>query len=260
MARTVFYEGADGTDDMPLALMLALLIGASLVLLGAGGSIVTMPVLVYGVGLDAHEAAGTSLLVVGAVAVAGAIAKRSAVRLRTGLLVGGAGMAGALPGAWLNHQVAAEWVLAGFGVTMLIAARQMRASCGRGRCEERGAVAAMSLGAIVGLATGFFGVGGGFLIVPALTMFLGLDMQRGVATSLLVIALNSAAGLLMHGALASVRWDLGLAFAAAALLGAVAVIPLSRRLSARALRTAFAALLAVVGTGMLAHTLHGVLG
>jgi uncharacterized membrane protein YfcA len=101
---------------------LALLVGVTLALLGAGGSIVTMPLLIYGAGLDAHRAAGTSLLVVGLVASLGAIGRWRLVRLRTGVALGAAGMAGALPGAWLNHRVPTAVVVLGFGLTSFAAA------------------------------------------------------------------------------------------------------------------------------------------
>lgn len=247
---------------MPLALILALLIGAALVLLGAGGSIVTVPVLVYGAGLDPHRAAGTSLLVVGLVAAAGALLERRRVCARTGLLFGSAGMMGALPGAWLNHQVAGEVVLAGFSLTLLVAARRMLGR--RAQAAAVGAAASdvrivLAAGFGAGMATGFFGVGGGFLVVPALTVLIGLDMRRAVATSLFVIAMNSAAGLLVHGSHAAVEWQVGLAFAAAAALGALLAMPLSRQIGGPALQRAFAALLAIAGAGMLAHTIGGVL-
>ncbi len=239
-----------------IPLLCALLIGAALAVFGAGGSIVTVPVLVYGAGLDAHRAAGTSLMVVGLVALIGALAKHWAPKLRTALVFGAAGMVGALPGAWLNHHVPGLAVLVGFALTLLAAAWRMgRAAAATTRtrdCAHAGR--ALAAGAAVGVATGFFGVGGGFLIVPALTLLLGLPMPAAVATSLLIIALNSAVGVFAHGAYGAVDWRLGLEFAAAALIGAVAVAPFARRWSVRSLQRAFAGLLAAIGLAMLAQT------
>jgi hypothetical protein len=247
---------------MPLALGFALLIGASLALFGAGGSIVTVPVLVYVLGLDPHSAAGTSLVVVGVVAAVGAIVQWRAASLRTGVAFGLAGMLGALPGAWLNHHVPASVVLLGFAATMLAAAGRMGAVTGRARSASSAEVAPMRailLGVGVGVATGLFGVGGGFLIVPALTLFLGVPIRRAVATSLIVIALNSLAGLAGHVAYGGVEWRLGSELTLAALGGAAITLPLARRLTGPALQRSFAGALALLGVVMLLETVRGML-
>lgn len=245
-----------------LPLVLALLIGSSLVTFGAGGSIVTVPVLVYAAGLDAHRAAGTSLVVVGMVALAGAIVCRRFVALRTALVLGALGTLATWPGVWLNHHVPDAVVLAGFALTMLVVAARMvhaarRPPAGRS-ARHYGALVVLS-GLAVGLLTGFFGVGGGFLVVPALSLVLGLGIAEAVATSLLVIALNSAAGLLGHVWYGTVDWQLGASVTAAALLGAVLSLPIARRFDATLLQRAFAGLLVVVGATMLLASLREVL-
>jgi uncharacterized membrane protein YfcA len=237
-----------------VGLVLAIPIGALLVLLGAGGSIATVPVLMYGAGLDVHQAAGTSLLIVGLVAAAGAIAKRRAVDVRTGLLVGVGGVAGAWIGAWLNHQTADTVVLAAFALTLLFAAYRMaqpRSAHPRAEAHGRGLVLAYGVG--LGIATGFFGVGGGFLIVPVLTLCLGMEASAAIATSLAVIACNSLGGLAGHAAHGAVHWQLGLMFTAAALGGGLAVLPFAASLRAQTVQQIFAGLLGVVGVGMLAQ-------
>jgi uncharacterized membrane protein YfcA len=236
---------------------MAALIGVSLAVLGAGGSIVTMPLLIYGAGLDAHRAAGTSLLVVGLVAALGAAARWSCVRVRTGTMLGVAGMVGAGPGAWLNHQVPADAVVLGFAATTFLAAALLarREAHGR-RPVEVHARRAIAAGTGLGVATGFFGVGGGFLIVPALTLLLGLDIRPAVATSLFVITLNSLAGLAAHGGYGAVEWWLGLEVAAMAGVGAVAALPLARRLAGPVVQRSFAGVLVVIGTIMLTQGLH----
>jgi uncharacterized membrane protein YfcA len=239
------------------ALALALLIGAALVMLGAGGSIVTMPILVYAAGLDAHRAVGTSLFVVGLVALSGTLVKWRTAEPRTAFAFGLAGMLGAVPGAWLNHHVPALAVLLGFGATALIAATQMARTRGltpapaRHRCMP----AVILAGTAVGFSTGLFGVGGGFLIVPALTLLLGLDMECAVATSLLVITMNCGAGLVAHAGYGAVEWRLGINFTAVALFGAMIALPLARRVDSSTLRRIFAVVLAAVGVGMLAQAL-----
>jgi hypothetical protein len=241
-----------------IALLFALLIGASLVVLGAGGSIVTMPVLVYAAGLDAHQAAGTSLLVVGLVAFVGAAAKWRQVQLRSALILGAAGTTGAIPGAWLNHAVPGTRVLVGFAATALTAAWQMlRNAKAQSRRSEAGCGLGLMLlsGFGLGVATGFFGVGGGFLIVPALTLIMGLDVDAATATSLLVIGLNSAAGLIGHMGYGAVEWHIGAQFAVTALLGGVLALPLARQLNGLRLQRAFAAVLAVVGISILVQSI-----
>ncbi len=244
---------------MAWAFPLAGLIGAILITLGAGGSIVTLPVLVYAAGLDTHRAVGTSLVVVGLVALAGALLRHRSVVVRTGLLFGGAGMLGTWPGVWLNHRVSGPVVLLGFAATMLVVAALMMRGREKESCGERDSVGkAAAVGFGVGTATGFFGVGGGFLIVPALSLLLDLDMVPAVATSLLVITLNCAAGLAGHASYGSVDWNLGLAMAAAALLGAGLAFPMSKRLDGAVLERAFAALVAVVGVSMAIDSLRQV--
>ncbi len=235
---------------MALALVLALPIGAALVTLGAGGSIVTVPVLIYAAGLDAHRAAGTSLVVVGLVALAGAIAQRRAIAPRIGLLFGAAGMAGTWPGVWLNHRLPSVWVEASFAATLLAVAALMQSPSRAEAGSRRAPLPALAAGLAVGVATGFFGVGGGFLIVPALSLLLGLGIAEAVATSLLVIALNSSAGLIGHVRYGAVDWRLGLALAGAALVGGALTLPIAARLDADRLRRLFASALVAIGLAM----------
>jgi uncharacterized membrane protein YfcA len=246
---------------MPLALAFAVLIGASLALFGAGGSIVTMPVLVYVVGLDPHRAAATSLVVVGGVALVAAIVQRRAASLRTALLLGAAGAFGAVPGAWINHHVPAPAVLLGFALAMLAAAARLGVASAPAVDGTRGVSPgrAVLVGVGIGVATGFFGVGGGFLIVPALTLLLRVPIRQAIATSLVVIVLNSLAGLAGHLAYGAVDWRLGAALTLAALAGTGAVLPLAGRLRGPVLQRGFAGMLAVLGLGMLAETLREML-
>jgi len=243
---------------MALGLLLAILIGVALGVLGAGGSIVTVPVLVYVVGLDPQHAAGTSLLVVGVVATVGAALRWEAVHPRAGLAFAAAGLLGVPPGVWLNHRVPPDVLLAGFAVVSLVSAlRLLRADAAAPAARTTHPGAALGGGAVVGFATGFFGVGGGFLIVPALMLLLGLDLSGAAATSLLVIALNCAAGLVGHGGAGTVEWRLGLAVAGVALLAALVAMPFARRVPPVLLRNTFAATLLVLGAGMIAGIVAG---
>src|SRR5438874_415512 len=184
------------------------LIGLALGSLGAGGSILTIPILVYAMGAPVQTATGTSLAIVGLNAFVGALMhqRRRRVMPRIGLGVGASGLAGALGGAWLNHQVRGEVTLILFACLMVLVAlgllrRYPAVAMGPVSVDQYtlarwARIAAVGLG--VGVLTGFFGVGGGFLIVPALVLILGLPMSQAVGTSLIAIALNALWGLLAH--------------------------------------------------------------
>ena len=191
-------------DHVTLTLAFGVVVGLALGLVGGGGSILTVPILVYALGESVHLATGTSLAIVGANALIGAWdhARAGRVRLRTALIFGGAGIFGAFAGTYLNHLASGRIILLGFAVLMLAAAVAM-ARVRLGDRQGRATLTSVSprvvgAGLAVGVLTGFFGVGGGFLIVPALVLVLGLPMRAAVGTSLLVIAINSAAALLGH--------------------------------------------------------------
>jgi len=240
-----------------IMLVLAALVGIALTLLGAGGSIVTVPILIYAGGLDPSRAAATSLVVVGIVALVGMLAQRGRVDLRTGLLVGGIGMIGTIPGVWLSHHVPSVVTRLGFAVVLLAAAAMMTADAPANRVTRAHLATVLVTGLLVGVASGFFGVGGGFLIVPALTILVGIDVATAVPTSLFVIALNSAAGVAGHLAYGAVEWGVGGRFVLAALAGAVLAVPLARQLPQPAIRRAFATVCALLAVGIVADGVRG---
>ena len=179
----------------------AFAIGLSLGLLGSGGSILTVPVLIYLVGVPEKTAIAESLAIVGLIALAGAIPKwrRGLVDGRNVLLFGLPGMVGAYLGAWSAAFVSGEFQLVLFAVIMFVAAFLMMRPPKLENPDEDAAAprAAMRIvidGLIVGAVTGLVGVGGGFLIVPALVLLGGLPMHRAIGTSLAIIALKSATG------------------------------------------------------------------
>jgi uncharacterized protein len=235
---------------MLLALALSLLIGLSLGLLGGGGSILTVPILVYGLGLEAKQAIATSLLVVAVTSSAALVghARRGLVDFRTGLLFGGAGMVGAFLGGRLASFVPGGVLLLGFAGMMLATAIAMLRSRGDAaiRSVSPGAPAKLPVarvvwhGSVVGVVTGLVGAGGGFLIVPALVLLGGMPMRVAVATSLLVIALKSFAGFAGYVGHVTVDWQLAGLLASAAVVGSVAGSLLSARIPQRALKSTFA--------------------
>jgi uncharacterized protein len=229
------------------------LIGFSLGALGAGGSILTVPILVYAMNVPVQGATGTSLAIVGLNAATGALdyVRRGKSLLRTGGAFGVSGVLGALAGVWLNHQLRGELILVLFSVLMLGAAVSMLRRRAGGASivsfEERysatGWARLVLVGLGVGFLTGFFGVGGGFLIVPALVVVIGLPMQLAVGTSLIAISLNALWGLLGNLRLGTLDWGLTALFAVGGVVGVLAGGKLSGRLPDRTLRGAFATLI-----------------
>jgi len=253
-----------------LAVAAGLLIGLSLGALGGGGSILTVPALVYVLGQSPHQATTASLLVVGIAAVAGAVTHARAGRagLRTGAVFGTLGIAGSYAGSLASAAVPANLLLAGFGVLMLTVAALMilrRRGPGpaahgdhlRGGARHVIVVAAAATG--VGLVTGFFGVGGGFVIVPALVLALGFDMPTAAGTSLVVIAVDSAAALAARAGHAgfALDWALVTAFTAAAVLGTLAGTRLAGRVNPQRLSAAFTILIIAVAGYTLARSVPG---
>ena len=228
----------------PLGLALSVLIGVSLGFFGGGGSILTVPLLVYVFGLPPEEAIASSLLVVGTASLAGAFAhwRVGNVQLPTAGVFGAAGMAGAYLGGRAAAFLDGEILLLLFAAMMVLTAAGMW----RGRRALSAVVATrsdakiMAQGLAAGLLTGLVGAGGGFLIVPALVLWAGLPMAVAVGTSLLIIVLNCTAGFLGH--LGHVRVDLVLvaSITAAAIGGSMLGARLAHRVDPASLRRAFA--------------------
>lgn len=209
-----------------LTLALAVVVGVSLGLFGGGGSILTVPLLIYVAGLGTKEAIATSLFVVGVTSIGALVthARAGRVRWRTGLIFGATAMVGAYIGGRLGPLVPDTVLLVGFALMMLATSVAMI----RGRRDvsvrEEGDhhVGLVLLeGVVVGLVTGIVGAGGGFLVVPALVLLGGLPMAVAVGTSLLVIAMKSFAALAGYLSAVQIDWGLALAVTALALVGSV---------------------------------------
>ena len=237
---------------MAFSSLLALLIGLVLGLLGGGGSILTVPVLVYLLDVPPKEAIATSLVVVGGTAAVASVqhALGGRVQWRTGLLFSLAGMAGAYLGGFAADWFSGTTLLVLFaammlatGVAMLVGRKEPTASATRR--EQPGWLIVVE-GLVVGAFTGLVGAGGGFLVVPALVLMGGLTMQQAVGTSLMVIALKSGAGFLGHAAHVEIDWALAGSFTAATILGSLVGTSLSARVSGRSLRTGFAVFVLVM--------------
>ena len=247
-----------------VALALGLVIGGLLGLLGGGGSILAVPALVYGVNLPLAAAVPMSLLVVGISSAAAVLPRLREVQWRLAAIFGVTGGAAAFGGAAVNRLLDPSLVLLGFAAVMVVAALRMLRSSDEagGSCAIPGGGVdwrsclpkAAASGVVVGFLTGLFGVGGGFLIIPALTLLLGLPMATAVATSLVVIVINSAAGFTAHVGDAPIDAGIAVAFTGAAVLGSLAAGRLAPRLPGERLRRWFAYLVLVVAVYVVAQT------
>ena len=297
-----------------LAVPLGLVIGASLGALGGGGSVLTVPALVYLLDQSTTAATSGSLVIVGITAAAGAVThwRAANVRLGRGVVFGALGAAGSIVGSRASSSVDPHVLLVAFAGLMFVAAAGMwhrnrriaqpapprtavpqSSGVPRGVADavpsrapghqSSGGVAVMAppevdaakaprldvpclaktvvLATVVGLLTGFFGVGGGFVIVPALVLGLGFGMSVAVGTSLVVIAINSAVALAtrLHTGV-SLDWALLAVFTVAAAAGTYAGSRLAARTHPRRLSTGFAVLLAVLAVFLVVRNLPPLLG
>jgi uncharacterized membrane protein YfcA len=265
-----------------LNLALGVLIGLSLGALGGGGSILTVPALVYVLSEPAQAATTESLVIVGLTSLVAAIghARARNVRWSAGIVFGLTGVVASYAGTALNRHIDPNLLLLAFAGLIVVAAvamlRRVRrpvtqrasvlASVGgvaRGDATgdavgpvgagiRRGAITPavvpkmVTAGLVVGFLTGFFGVGGGFVIVPALVMALGFDMPVAVGTSLLVIAINSAAALAARSASEAFHWSVIVPFTVAATMGSLAGKRVADQVSSGTLTKAFVTLLFAV--------------
>ena len=244
----------------PLALAGAVLIGLSLGLTGAGGSILTLPVLVYLAGVDPRDAVAMSLLVVGVAALTGAVqrARAGEVHVPATAWFSIAGMAGAVVGAKFTHLVPPKVLMVVFAAMMVVVGvRMLRARAAVTECgPDCRPLRCFGAGAAVGLLTGFLGVGGGFLLMPALVKFARLPLAVATGTSLAVIAFNAAAGWISHAGSARMDWPLVGLFAGIAALGVLVGGAVAAHLPAKTLRRTFGVVGLAPAAGVVIGTLR----
>ena len=246
---------------MMLGIAASLLIGVTLGLLGGGGSILTVPLLVYVLGVGPKTAIAMSLLVVGLTSASAVVVHARAGRVcwRTALIFGAGGMSGAFLGGRLAQWVPPGLLLLLFPAIMVAAAvamlRRKEAPNKPGDSEQAPVLLpvprVLAQGAAVGLLSGLVGAGGGFLIVPALVL-VGLPTQAAVGTSLAVISLQCFAGLLGHLGHVQLPWGLTAAVVGAAVGGSFLGGRLAGHVSPRALRKGFAVFVLGIACVMLA--------
>ncbi len=242
-------------EGLWLGLALGFAIGGSLGLLGGGGSILTVPALVYLLGQSPQVAVMTSLAIVGANSAMGAFFHRArgALNWRVALLFGGAGMVAAYPAAILSRRLSPDVLMVAFAGLMLVIGLLLllRRPGATVEVERLSLTKILLAGAAVGLLTGILGVGGGFLIVPALVMLIGLPMTQAVGTSLVIIAMNSAASFLGHLGDGALDAPALAVFVAAGLAGTFAGARLAHRLPAARLRQLFAGFVIILALFLL---------
>jgi uncharacterized membrane protein YfcA len=254
---------------MLTTLGLSLVIGLALGLLGGGGSILTVPMLVYVLHVEPKQAIVTSFVVVGLSSLMALIshARRNSVCWKSGFVFGLAGMFGAFGGSRLAVQFSSELLMGLFGLISLAIGLLMLRGQGVSKAKSINHQLPGSCplqvpylrvlfdGFLVGGLTAMVGVGGGFMIVPAMILLIGLPMQAAVGTSLLVIAMNAAAGLIGYSQHVQLDLELTGLVAAGTLLGSALGAWLSAYIRPEALRRIFAVMVILVAGYVLSQTL-----
>lgn len=249
------------------ALALGAVIGVLLGLLGGGGSILAVPALVYVLGLGIEQAIPMSLIVVGTASAVGALPKIRAgqVQWRLAAIFAAAGVPATFVGTAIGRHLPQSVLLIGFAVVMVVAGIRLLqdngdtgTACKVGdsginwrRCAPR----SIPAGFLVGLLTGLFGVGGGFLIIPALVLMLGVAMPIAIGTSLLIIVVNSAAGVVSHVSVGGIDWAITGAFVGTAIIGSLVAGHVGIKLDTRRLQHWFAYLVFAVAAYVLVDTI-----
>ncbi len=260
-------------DPTLLAVTLGTLIGLVLALTGAGGGVLAIPLLVFGLHLPVQQAAPVGLVAVGLASALGAALglREGIVRYRAAALIGVAGMTLAPLGVWLAQHLPNRPLLGAFAVVMLYTAWRMlrknpvdhatpvRVPCQVSPTDHRiawnlpCARALGGTGLVSGLLSGLLGVGGGFVIVPALTRYTDLDVRSIQVTSLAVISLVSVSGVSAAALHGSVPWSIAFPFAGGAVVALLVGRHLARRIDAKQLQQAFAWFSVMVALLMLAR-------
>jgi uncharacterized membrane protein YfcA len=239
----------------PSSFAAAAAIGISLGLLGGGGSILTVPALVYWAGMPAAEATYSSLVVVGLTSASAAVqhAFRDHLHVRAALLFAATGIPAAFAGSLLSRGISNRMLLVLFAVLMLAAGAAMLLRKNYAPSGEPSAARVLAAGVGVGVLTGFFGVGGGFLVVPTLVLFAGLPMADAVGTSVAVIAFNCIGGFAgRFSAATPIRWLPTLEFSLVAIAGSFAGASMVQRIPVLMLRRLFALFVLAIAAFMIA--------
>jgi uncharacterized membrane protein YfcA len=234
------------TLNLMIALILTIAVGVTLGMLGSGGAIVMLPILVYVADTPPQEAVSMSLAIVGGTSLVGAIMQYRQGNVHRAATISflATGIVGAFLGSYLTHIVSQQTLMLLFSLLMASVGWAMlrkRKKVNQAQAHHQfSVVKCLSIGAIIGVLTGFLGVGGGFLIVPALVLFIGLEIKKAIGTSMAVVAVNSASGLAGHAREVTINWQLTAQFLIVALIGMQIGTWYASRIPHERLRTMFA--------------------
>lgn len=233
------------------------LVGLSLGVFGSGGSVLAVPILVYILGMGVKDAIAMSLVIVGITAATGAVQqyRQKTFCLKAAIFFSVVGIVGSYGGTWLAMLASPILQLFIFGLVMVIASvatmlkKEPDMDTGNDECYIRPDLAS-GLGGGVGVLTGFLGVGGGFLIVPALNTLGKLKLRLAIGTSLFIITVNCAAAVVGYWGKVNFHWPLTLIFVVFSALSSIVGVRLARKLHVRILRKAFAIFILLLGIGL----------
>jgi uncharacterized membrane protein YfcA len=232
-----------------VAMALATLVGLSLGALGSGGSIMTTPLLVYVAHIPAKTAVAMSLVIVGSTSLIGAIlqVRRGNFAMKPVVLFAMTGMIGSFYGSSVTRFLSQRSLMLILATIMLLVGAAMwRGSIIRTKTRMFCSYRCLIAGFAVGLLTGFLGVGGGFLIVPALVLFAGLEARVAAGTSLAVIAFNCAIGLVGQLRFIDLDWNLLAGFLVFTISGMVIGVTVCTRLPDVRIRRVFSIVMFVL--------------
>ena len=245
------------------ALVIGLLIGLVVGALGAGGGILSIPALVFLLGQPPHEASVGSLIIVGTTSLISLIPRSmdNQVRWKEGITFGALSTVATFFGSRLSLLVSADLLMLALGILLAVVGIILFRSTFKNKKPaddslkskaKKSVLALIACASLTGLLTGFFGVGGGFVVVPMLILALGFNIRDASGTSLLVMVISSATGLISRiGADFTMEWPIIIAFALASMVGGLVGAPASRKVKENILTRIFALLLLGVSTGTL---------
>lgn len=247
---------------MLIVLIGASLIGLSLGILGSGGAILTVPILIFGLGYSEKVAIANALVIVGTISAATALIgiKQKKINWKLVVYFGGPSMLSAYIGAWCSRYVSGTTQIIILALVMLVAAWRMLRSVKVLAPIQENRLLTMLQGMGVGLLTGFVGVGGGFLIVPALVLLGGIAISQAIFTSLVVISINSGAGFVKYQAILQennqlIDWPTIILITTIGIVGSFIGHYYSMQLPQQKIKNTFAVFLSIMAIFMLCQNL-----